>query len=175
MPIMFRGAALLLAASLSLPCLAADKGAGVYAGVDLGRASASNSRYEHDDLSVGLHAGYQFSKTLGAEIFRTSLSFIEFPFFFDNSDHYYPEDHYGIALTGAVPLDSRFSLTGRAGIGRTTMHTSTVRKSDYRETDPSIGAGVRFAFNPHWSMSADAMRLTKTKVTVISTGFRYQF
>ncbi|NHZ61417.1 outer membrane beta-barrel protein [Massilia sp. CCM 8694] len=164
-----------LAAGVSMPASAVENGPGVYAGVQLGQASSSNDRIERDDLSIGLRTGYQINKHIGVELFRNSLSFIEIGYGFNRNEPAHPEEHYGIAVTGAFPLSERFDLTGRAGIGRTRMHAVVVGKDDYNETDPSIGGGVRFNFNPHWSMNAEAMRLTKTKVTVISTGFRYQF
>ncbi|ATQ77091.1 hypothetical protein CR152_23185 [Massilia violaceinigra] len=175
MRILFSGALVALAASFSMPASAAPDGAGAYASSHIGQASSSNNQFERDELSFGLRAGYQFNTYLGMEVFNTTLSFIHNPFSAYRTNEYYPEDHYGVAVTGAIPLGGRFSLTGRAGIGRTKMRAFSARDSDYNETDPSIGAGVSFRFNPNLSINAEAMRLTKTKVTVISTGFRYQF
>ncbi|CUI02733.1 porin family protein [Massilia antarctica] len=175
MRFMFSSAVMALAAGFSLPASAAPDGAGAYAATTIGQASSSNNRIERDDLSFGLRAGYQFNTNVGVEVFSNTLSFIEMPFYAYNSHEYHPEEHYGVAVTGAVPLGGHFSLTGRAGIGRTKMHAVSARDSNYNETDPSIGVGVRFSFNQHISINAEAMRLTKTRVTVISTGFRYQF
>ncbi|WP_167227526.1 porin family protein [Massilia rubra] len=175
MRIILSSALVALAGGVSMPASAVENGPGVYAGVQLGQASSSNDRFERDDLSIGLRTGYQINKHIGVELFRNSLSFVEIGYGFRRDEPAHPEEHYGIAVTGAFPLSERFDLTGRAGIGRTKMHAVAVGKNDYNETDPSISGGVRFNFNPHWSMNAEAMRLTKTKVTVISTGFRYQF
>ncbi|NHZ42677.1 porin family protein [Massilia aquatica] len=164
-----------LAAGVSMPAVAVQNGPGVYVGFQAGQASSSNDRIERDDLSFSPRAGYQFNKQLGVEIFSTSLSFIEVGYSFNRNEPAHPEEHYGIAVTGAIPLGERFNLTGRAGIGRTKMHAVGFGKDDYKETDPSIGGGMRYDFNQHWAITAEAMRFTKTKVTVISTGFRYQF
>ncbi|NHZ83998.1 outer membrane beta-barrel protein [Massilia sp. CCM 8695] len=175
MRMMYSSALLALAAGFSLSASAAPDGAGAYAGTSIGQARASNKQIERDNVSFGLRAGYQFNSNVGVEVFTNTLSFIEAPYYFEHRHEAFPEEHYGVAVTGAVPLGGRFSLTGRAGIGRTKMHAASPRYSDYNETDPSIGAGVRFSFTPHLSINAEAMRLTKTKVTVLSTGFRYQF
>lgn len=175
MRMMLNSALLAMAAGISLPALAVQTGSGVYAGIQVGQVSASNDRIERDDLSIGLRTGYQINKTVGVELFRTSLSFIEIGYGFNRNEPAHPEEHVGVAVTGSYPLSERFNLTGRAGVGRTKMHAVARGKDNYKETDPSVGGGVRFDFNQHWSINAEAMRLTKSKVTVISTGFRFQF
>jgi opacity protein-like surface antigen len=164
-----------LAASASMPVFALETGAGVYAGMQVGRASPPDDRIVRDDVSIGLRAGYQINNYMGVELFRNSLSFIEIGYALNRNEPAHPEEHTGIAVTGAYPLNERFKLTGRAGVGRTRMHAAARGKDNYNETDPSVGAGLRFDFNRHWSINAEAMRLTKTKVTVISTGFRFLF
>ncbi|NHZ92452.1 outer membrane beta-barrel protein [Massilia sp. CCM 8733] len=164
-----------LAAGVSMPATAVQNSPGVYVGFQAGQASSSNDRIERDDLSFGPRAGYQFNKHLGVEVFGNSLSFIEIGYGFSRNEPAHPEEHVGIAVTGTFPLSERLNLTGRAGIGRTNMHAAALGKDDYKETDPSIGGGIRFDFDQHWAITAEAMRLTKTRVTVISTGFRYQF
>lgn len=175
MRMIISSALLALVTVVSTPVLAVQNGPGIYAGIQVGQASSSNDRIERDELSIGLRTGYQIDKHIGVELFSHSLSFIEFGYGFSRNEPAYPEQHYGIAVTGTIALDGRFSLTGRAGIGRTKMHSYWSGKDDYNENDPSIGGGLRFNFNPHWSINAEAMRLTKTRVTVVSTGFRYQF
>ncbi|HEX8615888.1 MAG TPA: porin family protein [Telluria sp.] len=175
MRIILSSALVALAAGVSLPVSAVQTAPGVYVGLQAGQASSSNDRIERDDMSFGLRTGYQINKNIGVELFTSSLSFIEVGYVFSSTEPAHPEEHYGVAVTGTLPLNERFSLTGRAGIGRTKMHSVALGRDDYNETDPSIGGGVRYDFNPHWSINAEALRLTKTKVTVISTGFRYQF
>ena len=88
---------------------------------------------------------------------------------------YYPDRTYGIAVQGTVPLSERFSLFGRAGVGRTSMQATRSDLPDRDETDPMVGVGVSYAFNRHWSIGADASYLTKTEVSLFSFGARFQF
>ncbi|NRR34045.1 porin family protein [Oxalobacteraceae bacterium] len=148
---------------------------GVYVGADIGRASIS-SKYADDskDVSLGFNVGYQATQNFGVELYTRSLNFRMFNGVFGDSS-YYPDQHYGVAVLGAIPINERFSAYGRLGVGRTKMHSSVVAKKDYNETDPNIGAGVRFAFSQRWSMDVEFSRLTKSEVNILSTGFRFQF
>jgi len=82
---------------------------------------------------------------------------------------------YGVAVQGTVPLNERFSLFGRAGIGRTSMQATRGDRPDRDETDPMVGVGVSYAFNRHWSIGADFSYLTKTEVSLYSFSARFNF
>jgi opacity protein-like surface antigen len=157
------------------PAFAAPFEPGVYFDVNAGRASVS-SKYadSNNDISLGAATGYQFTPTFGFEVYTRSLSFNPFRGFLAEAG-YYPDQHYGIALMGNMPIDSHFSLFGRAGVGRTTMKATRASMDDRTDTDPIVGLGVRYSFNRNWSLSMEGSYLTKSEVSLISFGARYQF
>ena len=148
---------------------------GLYVALNGGRASVS-SKYADDsnDIALGAATGYQFTRNLGFEVYTRSLSITPFRGLFQEPG-YYPDDHYGIALMGTVPLDAHFNLFGRAGVGRTSMRGNRDSLADKTETDPIVGAGVSYAFNRNWSLNLEGSYLTKSEVTLVSFGARYQF
>ena len=74
-----------------------------------------------------------------------------------------------------MPLTARFSLFGRAGVGRTSMHATRSNMADRDETDPMVGVGLSYAFNRHWSIGGDFSYLTKTEVSLYSFSARFNF
>ena len=172
MRLLIIAAALLAVAS---PSSAAPFEPGAYLGVSAGRASVS-SQYADDssDISLGGTVGYQYTPNFGFDVYTRSLSVDPFRGVFAEAG-YYPEHAYGIALQGTVPLNERFSLFGRAGIGRTSMRGTRIDMPDRDETDPMVGVGVSYAFNRQWSITADASYLTKTEVSLFSFGARFNF
>jgi len=169
------GAVALAVLGAAAPAFAQSFEPGAYIGVDLARASVS-SKYadSSNDISLSANAGYQYTPNLGFEVYTRSLSFSPFRGFLSEPG-YYPDRHYGIALMGTLPLDSHFSLFGRAGIGRTTMKANRSSMGDRTDTDPMVGLGARYAFNRSWSLSLEGSYLTKSEVSLISFGARYQF
>jgi opacity protein-like surface antigen len=169
------GAAALAALSAATPAFAAPFEPGVYFDVNAGRASVSSKYADRDnDISLGAATGYQFAPNFGFEIYTRSLRFIPFRGILSEPG-YYPDQHYGIALMGNMPIDSHFSLFGRAGVGRTTMKATRTSMGDRTDTDPIVGLGARYAFNRNWSLSLEGSYLTKSEVSLISFGARYQF
>lgn len=148
---------------------------GVYLAANAGRASVS-SKYadSNNDITLGAAVGYQYTPNLGFEVYTRSLSFNPFRGFLSEAG-YYPDNHYGIALMGTVPLNERFSLFGRAGVGRTEMKATRSTMEDRTETDPIVGVGVSYAFNRQWSLNLEGSYLTKSEVSLISFGARFQF
>lgn len=148
---------------------------GPYIGVDAARASVS-SRYVDDsnDISLGLTAGYQATPNLAIEANAHSLSFNPFRDLLAPAG-YYPDQHYGVAVVGSAPLNDDVSIFVKGGIGSTRMHSTRNSIPDRNETDPVIGLGVRYGFSNNWALNLEASRLTKTDVTLISVGVRYQF
>jgi opacity protein-like surface antigen len=148
---------------------------GVYVALNGGRASLS-SKYADDssDITLGAATGYQFTRNLGFEVYTRSLSFTPFRGTFQEPG-YYPDNHYGIAAMGTLPLNERFNLFGRAGIGRTSMKGNRSSLQDKDETDPVVGVGVSYAFNRQWSLNLEGSYLTKSEVSLLSFGARFQF
>jgi opacity protein-like surface antigen len=168
---------LILAAALAAagPSFAAPFEPGVYLGASAGRASIS-SQYVADgnDFSLGGAIGYQYTPNWGFDVYTRSLNFNLFPNLFAEAG-YYPDRMYGIAAQATVPFDEHFSFFGRAGIGRTTMKATRTSMKDRDETDPMFGVGVSYAFNRHWSINLEGSYLTKTEVSLVSFGARFQF
>jgi outer membrane protein W len=148
---------------------------GVTMSVDLGRASTS-SDYADDsnDVTLAGALGYQYTPNLGFEVYTRGLSLNPLRGAFTSAG-YYPDRTYGIAVLGAAQLDDHFRLFGRAGIGRTTMRGNRTGMDDRDETDPIFGVGAGYAFNRHWSLNLEASYLTKSEVSLITFGARYQF
>lgn len=167
--------ALALLAAAAPSFAAAGFEPGVYAEVSGGRTSAS-SKYaaSSDDISFGGALGYQYTPNFGFEIYTRSLSFITLPTLISPAG-YYPDRHDGIAAIGTMPLSERFSLFGRAGVGRTTMKYNRTSQGDRTDTDPVVGIGVRYAFNRTFSMSLEGTYLSKSEVSIYSIGARLQF
>ena len=168
---------IIAAAALAVagPSFAAPLAPGVYLGVSGGRASVS-SKYADDDsdFSIGGAIGYQYTPNFGFDVYTRGLSLNPFRGMFTEAG-YYPDRTYGIAAQGTMPLNERFSLFGRAGIGRTSMTATRSGMPDRDETDPMVGVGASYAFNRHWSIGVDASYLTKTEVSLFSFGARFQF
>lgn len=168
---------LLLAALAAAPAIttAAPFEPGVYLALDAGGASTS-SKYaaDGDDLSFGGRVGYQYTRNFGFDVYARSLSFISNSGVF-NERGYYPDQTLGIAVQGTLPLDERFSLFGRAGIGRTSLRGNRTGLSDKDETDGLVGVGVSYHFNRRWSINLEGSYLTKTEIKLYSFGGRFQF
>lgn len=168
---------IIAAAALAVagPSFAAPFEPGVYLGATAGRASVSSKYADNSsDISLGGSIGYQYTPNFGFDVYTRSLSFDPFRGFLAESG-YYPERTYGIAVQGTVPLGERFSLFGRAGIGRTAMQATRSDLPDRDETDPLVGVGVSYAFNRHWSIGADFSYLSKTEVSLYSFSARFNF
>lgn len=170
-----RNLVFILAALAATPAIAAPFEPGVYLAVDAGRASSS-SKYnvDGDDVSFGGKIGYQYTRNFGFDVYARSLSFAPFRGMFEEP-RYYPDETVGIAVQGTVPLDERFSLFGRAGIGRTTVQPNRTSMKDKEETDGMLGVGVSYHFNRQWSINLEGTYLTKTEVKMMSFGGRFQF
>lgn len=168
---------LILAALAAAPAItiAAPFEPGVYLALDTGGASSS-SKYaaDGDDLSFGGKVGYQYTRNFGFDVYARSLSFIANSGAF-NERGYYADQTVGIAAQGTVPLGERFSLFGRAGIGRTTLQGNRTGMADKEETDGLVGVGLSYHFNRQWSINLEGSYLTKTEIKMYSFGGRFQF
>lgn len=148
---------------------------GVYADILAGRTESS-SKYVDDshDVSFGAGLGYQFSRNLAVEGYVRSLSLNPFRGLLTEPG-YYPDSHYGVALVATAPVADQFSIYGRLGVGRTTMKSNRNNLGDKHDTDPMLGAGLRYDFSRNWGVELEALHLTKSSATVVSLGARFQF
>lgn len=148
---------------------------GLYLSADIGRASISSKYADNSsDASLSAAVGYQYTPNLGFEVYTRGLSLDPFRGAFAPAG-YYPDTHYGIAALGTAHLDQNFRVYGRAGIGRTSMKANRTSLGDRDETDPILGIGVGYAFNRNWSLNLEGSYLTKTEVSLVTVGVRYQF
>jgi len=162
----------LLAAS---PSFAQSFQPGLYLSADIGRASISSKYADNSgDATLSAAVGYQYTPNFGFEVYTRGLSLDPFRGAFAPAG-YYPDSHYGIAALATANLDQNFRLYGRAGIGRTSMKGNRSSLSDRDETDPIFGVGVGYAFNRNWSLNLEGSYLTKTEVSLVTFGVRYQF
>jgi opacity protein-like surface antigen len=171
-----RGLILILAAVAVTPSMAAEFEPGVYLAADTARASTS-SKYAADDdndLSFGGKIGYQYTRNFGFDVYTRTLSMNPLRGLASEAG-YYPDRNYGIAVQGTAPLNERFSVFGRAGIGRTKLQPNRTSLKDKEETDGMVGVGLSFNFSRQWSINLEGSYLTKTEVKLISFGGRFQF
>lgn len=148
---------------------------GLYAAVDIGRASISSKYADNSgEVTAGGALGYQYTPNFGVEVYSRGLSLNPFQGAFAEAG-YYPDTHYGIAVLGTTHLDDHFRLFGRAGIGRTTMRANRSAMEDRNQTDAVFGAGVGYAFNRSWSLNLEGSYFTKSEVSLLTLGARYQF
>lgn len=147
----------------------------VYLSADIGRASISSKYADNSgDATLSAAVGYQYTPNFGFEVYTRGLSLDPFRGAFAPAG-YYPDTHYGVAALGTAHLDQNFHLYGRVGIGRTSMKGNRDSLSDRDETDPIIGVGAGYAFNRNWSLNLEGSYLTKTEVSLVTIGVRYQF
>jgi opacity protein-like surface antigen len=170
MRLIFSALALSLAAA---PAFAFEPGA--YAAIDAGRASISSQYADNSgDITLGAALGYQYTSNLGFEFYTRSLSLDPFRGAFAPTG-YYPDQHYGVAVLGTAHLDDHFRAYGRVGIGRTSMKPNRSGLDNHDQTDPIIGVGVGYTFNRNWSIQLEGSYLTKSEVSLITAGVRWQF
>ncbi|RZT00747.1 outer membrane insertion C-terminal signal [Duganella sp. CF402] len=167
--------ATLLGLLATTPAFAQSFEPGVYLSADIGRASISSKYADNSgDATLSAAAGYQYTPNFGFEVYTRGLSLNPFRGVFAPAG-YYPDTHYGIAALGTAHLDQHFRLYGRVGIGRTSMKGNRTGMADRDETDPIFGVGVGYGFNRNWSLNLEASYLTKTDVSLVTFGVRYQF
>jgi opacity protein-like surface antigen len=164
-----------LAAAVLCPSFAAPFEPGPYLTASVGRSSVSSDYAESsNDISLGGAIGYQYTRNWGFDVHSRSLSLNPLRSAFTEAG-YYPDRFYGIAVQGTVPLDDYFSLYGRAGIARTTLRPTRDTMQDRDQTDATVGVGASYAFNRQWSINLEATYLTKSEVSLLSIGGRFQF
>lgn len=158
-------------------CAQADeRQSSMYLGADFGRSSVSSHVYEEkSDPVFGFSFGYQVTPDASVEVFWRSLSFRMLDSLVGD-DSYYPSEHLGVAIVGALPLSERVHLLGRLGVGRTTM-TSAFPSSrpDDHKTEASVGAGLAYDFAQRWAVKFTVTGFTETKVSTTLIGFEYRF
>ncbi|SEK84699.1 Outer membrane protein beta-barrel domain-containing protein [Roseateles sp. YR242] len=146
---------------------------GVYGQFAIGAANGSNPNYDKSStLSVAWGLGYRFTPNLGAEVFLRGLNF-DINLFAPNRDYAYPERHVGVALTGSLPISSIFNVTGRAGIGQTTLKRDN--GPDSTKTSASAGVGLALQLGSHMALTTGYERYAGVNVNVWNLGWELRY
>ncbi|MCX7207015.1 MAG: porin family protein [Proteobacteria bacterium] len=161
---------LLIAASAS-----AEIRPGFMADLSIGR-----SQYSTDsdlDAAFSAQLAYQINANFAIEGQFVGLGLVTpmFAGWFEEKVKYTPENHYGISLVSNLPLNERFDLYAKLGLGRTQFISSQKRYADYSETDTNFGAGTRMRLGQNWSMKFEGQYFNKAKVTTWLLGVGYHF
>lgn len=165
--------ALVIALLNSAVALAGEAGEGTYAGLDLGKSSYRQPGSDERDPSFALTVGYRITPALALEGQARSLSLrINVPF---ADKKHYPSGHLALAVVGTLAIAGDVSLVGRGGVGRTTMRSARVANPDRHLVEAITGGGIAYQWAPQWQVSLEAMRLSRSRLTVMSLGARYAF
>jgi OmpA-OmpF porin, OOP family len=155
----------------------ADIKAGAYINFDSGWShySAAKDSGDIDDISTATRIGYQFSRNFAIEGQLITLGFARNITLFATKQEYIPSFNYGVSAVGILPINERFDLLGKLGIGRTRMDSSLRAEPDYYETEANIGLALRLALGTSWGLKLESNYFNKAKVTTAMLGFDYHF
>lgn len=148
---------------------------GVYAGFGLGRADGGNRLYETGSRpSFAFNLGYRFNGALSAEVYWRTMSFEILPQW-SQQGYSYPDRHLGVAGVGTLPLSDAWAVTGRLGVGRTTMDQSGSGKAAKQQTSLMGGLGLTYQVSRSFSVTLGYERYSKinTGLTLFSGEVRF--
>lgn len=155
----------------------ADIKSGVYINVDSGWSHYSAAKETNDvnDISFATRIGYQFNRNFAIEGQLVGLGFSRNLMRFTTDQEFTPSYNYGVNAVGILPINERFDLLGKLGIGRTRMESSLRAQPDYDETDANLGLALRLALGTSWGIKLESNYFNKAKVTIAMLGFDYHF
>ncbi|WAC74023.1 outer membrane beta-barrel protein [Roseateles sp. SL47] len=146
---------------------------GLYGQFVVGAAHGGNPNYDNSStLSVGWALGYRFTPNLGAEVFLRGLNF-DLNLFAPDREYAYPDRHAGVALTGSLPISSLFNVTGRVGVGQTTLKRDNGPSSS--RTNVSAGVGLALQLGSHMALTTGYERYTGVHVDVWNLGWELRY
>ena len=146
--------------------------AGFYAGIDIGRSSLNvGGLNENHDTALGINAGYRFNRYFGVEAGYAHLG---------NFSPSYQAHALSLSAIGYLPLQSGFSLYGKAGYART--HANAVGTSEHADS-ALVGLGAMYDFNRTWFAKAGVDHYAKVggpgtgegSANVYGLGLGYRF
>ncbi|STQ91219.1 porin family protein [Iodobacter fluviatilis] len=142
--------------------------------------SIGRSQYSTDsepDAAFSAQLAYQINTHFAIEGQFVGLGLVTpmFAGWFEEKVKYTPESYYGISLVGNLPLNERFDLYAKLGVGRTLFSSSQKKYADYSETDTNLGAGTRMRLGQNWSMKFEGQYFNKAKVSTWLLGVGYHF
>ena len=141
---------LMIAASLALGASGAyAQETGWYGGLDVGSSHLSGintdslDSFDKSDMTFDVNLGYRLNRNFAVEGAYTDLGTFHFSSAAAGDGDVKPKA-YSLAAVGILPLQSNFSLYGKAGIA----HTET-KALDASDTKDGLlaGAGVTYDFN----------------------------
>jgi hypothetical protein len=94
---------------------------------------------------------------------------------FSTKKEYIPSLHSGVSAVGILPLNDRFEVLGKLGIGQARMDSSLHAEPDYYETEANIGLALRWALGTSWGLKFESNYFNKAKVSTAMLGFDCHF
>ena len=158
---------------------------GWYAGLDLGRSRLSDvnigDSLKRDDTALGFDLGYRVNRNFALEGAYTDLG--QFHYSSDSFDGDYRAKSVSLAALGILPLQSSWSLYGKAGIARTEAKVGAPAETSDSGNGLLAGAGVLYDVNRNvyakagWDHYADvgSDATGKGSIDLYSVGVGYRF
>ena len=116
--------------------------------------SAALSLTEDSDVAYKLFGGYRFTQNLGMEVFWSDLGAAELGSSSNNSvDIEYSA--YGIGGVYSYPLNNRWHLSAKAGIGRLENDAEDIEIDRVNENFIYVGAGATWNITDSWDLRAE--------------------
>lgn len=172
-----QSAALVISAAIAVPVLAADPLPGLYVGggVTEGKFEIDGVNGDSNPTAVFARAGYQVNPYLAAEArLGTGL----------DSDKFHGikteiENFYGIYAKVGLPTSVGLYPYAIVGLTQGELKASYARFSDTQdESDVSMGVGLEYAFDQHFSLGLEYMKYMDTndfEFSGVSLGGNYKF
>ncbi|MFC7421700.1 outer membrane beta-barrel protein [Iodobacter arcticus] len=145
-----------------------------------GRSQHSNSRTSEYDAAFSGQIAYQINPYFAIEGQFVALGIVS-PLFdslttmFDKEAYYTPSANYGVSAIGSLPINERFDLQAKLGIGRTRFESGRLGAKDYYKTDSNVGLALRMALGSHWALKIEHQYFNQAKVNTTLLGGQYHF
>src|SRR5438132_5937460 len=176
---------LIVAAALTLgSTMVKAQDAGWYGGLDLGASHLSGldlGSMDRSDTALGFDLGYRVNRNFAVEGAYTDLG--KFNFSTGGLDGTYRAKSFSLAAVGLLPLQSNWSLYGKAGLAHTQAKVNAPADASESGNGLLVGAGAMYDFDRNiyakagWdryaSVGGDATG--KADIDVFSLGVGYRF
>src|SRR5436190_15662552 len=159
--------------------------AGWYGGLDLGASHLSGldlGSLDRSDTAWGFDLGYRVNRNFALEGAYTDLG--KFHYSTDTVDGSYRANALSLAAVGILPLESNWSLYGKAGLAHTQAKLDAPSDVSDKRNGLLVGAGAMYDINRNvyakagWdryaSIGSDATT-GKSDIDVFSLGVGYRF
>ena len=128
-----------------------DLGASHLSGLDIGNAlgqqgiAVGSSSVDHSDTAFGFDLGYRVNRNFAVEGAYTDLG--KFKYSTDTFDGSYRAKAFSLAGVGILPLESNWSLYGKAGIAHTQAKLDAPSDASDTRNGLLVGAGAMYDIN----------------------------